>query len=133
MYFTEKPIQNWTRVSSDILGTVFPYVDCSVSVDALCAKLHEILQASGKWDGEAWGLVVTNADARAMELRCLMSAPDASIAWDLRYEVREKMIAHINATWPDALPKVRAEITGAGVETADDEPHEPPFERTTQG
>jgi hypothetical protein len=47
-----------------------------------------------------------------MEIRALMSAPDASIAWDLRCEVREKLIDFIQKRYPDSLPKVRGEIMG---------------------
>jgi small-conductance mechanosensitive channel len=32
-YFMEQSFQNWTRVSSDILGTVFLYVDYTMPVD----------------------------------------------------------------------------------------------------
>jgi hypothetical protein len=45
-----------------------------------------------------------------MELRALMSAADASAAWTLRCEVREKLIEFIKGKYPQALPKVRAEL-----------------------
>jgi small-conductance mechanosensitive channel len=34
-YFIEKPFQNWTRRTSDLLGTVFVYTDYSVPVEAV--------------------------------------------------------------------------------------------------
>ena len=55
-------------------------------------------------------LQVTNATERAVELRALMSAADASAAWDLRREVREKLISFVQKNYPQALPKVRAEL-----------------------
>lgn len=115
-YFTEKPFQNWTRVSSDILGTVYLYTDYTVPVHELRAELHRLLQASDLWDKKVWGLQVTNATERTMELRALMSAPDASAAWNLRCELREKLIDFVRKNYPEALPKVRAEInpTAAG-------------------
>ena len=39
-YFIEKPFQNWTRTSADILGTVFLQVDYGVPVDAVRAGAH---------------------------------------------------------------------------------------------
>jgi hypothetical protein len=39
-----------------------------------------------------------------------MSAADASIAWDLRCEVREKLIEFVQKSYPEALPKTRAEL-----------------------
>ena len=62
------------------------------------------------WDGKVWGLQVTNATEHTVELRALMSAPDASQAWDLRCHVREGLIEFVQRTYPDSLPRVRAEM-----------------------
>lgn len=109
-YFLEKPFQNWTRVSANLLGTVFLHVDYLLPVDEIRRALHDILTASDKWDGRVWGLQVTNAGERTVELRALMSAADAPTAWDLRCEVREKLLAFIRENHPDSLPRVRAEL-----------------------
>jgi hypothetical protein len=45
-----------------------------------------------------------------MQLRAIMSAPDASSAWNLRCEVRENLVEFIQQKYPNALPKLRAEI-----------------------
>jgi len=111
-YFMEKPFQNWTRVSADLLGTVYIYVDYTVPVQALRDELRRILESSDLWDGKVCGLQVTNASERTMELRALMSAADASAAWGLRCEAREKLIEFIRRQYPEALPRVRAEISG---------------------
>jgi hypothetical protein len=109
-YFIEKPFQNWTRVTADILGTVFIYVDYTVPIQTVREELHHILQDSKLWDEKVWGLQVTNTTEHTVELRALMSAPDASSAWDLRCGVREKLVEFIQKNYPDGLPKVRAEI-----------------------
>ena len=109
-YFIEKPFQNWTRVSADLLGTVIVYADYTIPVNELREEFHRILKDSNKWDGKVWGLQVTNATERTMELRALMSAADASAAWDLRCEVREKLIEFVQKNYPEALPKTRAEL-----------------------
>jgi small-conductance mechanosensitive channel len=109
-YFIEQPFQNWTRVSADLLGTVFLRVDYTVPLDALRAELTRILAASPHWDGKVNVLQVTDADARTMEVRALVSAADASIAWSLRCEVREKLIVFLQERYPDALPKLRAAV-----------------------
>ncbi|HDQ41585.1 MAG TPA: mechanosensitive ion channel [Desulfonatronum sp.] len=108
-YFMEKPFQNWTRVSADILGTVFLYTDYTIPVDQVRAELHRILQNNPLWDKRAWGLQVTNATDRTLELRALMSAEDAGAAWELRCDVREKLLAFIQDRYPQCLPKLRAE------------------------
>ena len=111
-YFTEKPFQNWTRIKSEILGTVFIYVDYTASAQKIREKYFEIVEQSKLWDGKVRNLQVTNTTERTMELRVLMSASDASAAWDLRCEVREKLIDYIQQNYPDALPKVRGEFLG---------------------
>jgi small-conductance mechanosensitive channel len=123
-YFTEKPFQNWTRVSAELLGTVFLYLDYTVPVAALRQELQRILQGSKLWNGKVGLVQVTDTTAQAMEIRLLLSADDASLAWDLRCEVREKMIAFIQAHYPESLPKIRGAIqpgqTGKDEEKAAD-------------
>ena len=109
-YFIEKPFQNWTRVTADILGTVYIYVDYTVSIDSVREELHRILKESELWDGKVCVLQVTNTSERTVELRALMSAADASTAWSLRCEVREKLIDFVRTKYPQALPKLRAEL-----------------------
>ena len=111
-YFIERPFQNWTRTTTNLLGTVFVYTDYTVPVEGVRAELHRILESSGMWDGKTWGLQVTNAGEHAIELRALMSAPDSSIVWDLRCHVREKLIGFLQERYPHSLPRTRAEIGG---------------------
>ena len=106
-YFIENSFQNWTRESSDILGTSFLYVDYSVPVDELRAELRRMVEASPLWDGKVCGLQVTNLSERTMELRCLMSSRNSSENFDLRCLVREKMIAYIREHYPTAFPTTR--------------------------
>ncbi|MHC4153610.1 MAG: mechanosensitive ion channel family protein [Planctomycetota bacterium] len=109
-YFIEKPFQNWTRTAADILGTVYIYADHTVSVDSIREQLHEILKDSEYWDGKVCVLQVTNTSDRTIELRALMSAADASAAWNLRCHVREKLVKFMQKKCPQALPRLRAEL-----------------------
>jgi len=107
-YFIERPFQNWTRSSADILGSVFLYVDYTVPLDALRAELTRLLETSRYWDGKVNVLQVTDAKERTLEIRALASAADASLAWDLRCEIREKLITFVQQKYPDSLPRLRA-------------------------
>ena len=111
-YFIEKPFQNWTRTSADILGSVFLHVDYGVPVDALRKELTRILEASPNWDRKVNVLQVTDAKERTLELRALASSSDASRSWDLRCEVREKLVAFVQANYPGSLPRLRATVDG---------------------
>jgi hypothetical protein len=109
-YFIEQPFQNWTRCSADILATVFLYADYTVPLDALRAELSRLLEASQYWDGKVNALQVTDAKEHTLEIRALASAADASLAWDLRCEIREKLVAFIQQNYPESLPRLRASL-----------------------
>jgi len=109
-YFLEKPFQNWTRVSADILGTIELHLDYSVPVEAVRQEFQRLLEASPLWDGKVSGVQVTDSTQTTMTLRPLMSAKNASDAWDLRCHVREKLIEFLQTHYPASLPRVRAEV-----------------------
>ena len=107
-YFIEKPFQNWTRErSSSLIGSVFLYVDYGAPVALIRDKLTEILKQSNKWDGATASLQVTDLKEGAMELRCLLSARAPGQTFDLRCEVREKLIDFLQREHPEALPRSR--------------------------
>jgi small-conductance mechanosensitive channel len=110
-YFIEKPFQNWTRQSPALIGSVMIYVDYTVPVERVREELTRIVSRSKLWDGQVVNLQVTDAKAETVELRALVSAANASAAWDLRCEVREALIAFLQREYPQALPKRRAEVT----------------------
>ena len=105
--FLEENFQNWTRSSSDLLGTAFVHVDRTADVPRVRAKLTEIVSADPLWDGRVCGLQVTDSFPTYLELRCLVSAADAGRAFDLRCNVREAITAYIVAEMPEALPRQR--------------------------
>jgi small-conductance mechanosensitive channel len=109
-HFIEKPFQNWTREGAAILGTVTLHVDYAADVDRIRNALTQVVQESKLWDGKVVNLQVTEASPRSMELRALVSATNASLAWDLRCEVREKLIAFLKAEMPESLPRDRTEV-----------------------
>ncbi len=111
-YFLETPFQNWTRQTSELLGTVFIHTDYTVPVEELRKEVTRILEGSELWDGRVAGLVVTEARERTVELRALMSAPDSGTAWDLRCQVREKLLDYLQKNYPESLPRIRIESPG---------------------
>ncbi|WP_163322456.1 mechanosensitive ion channel family protein [Draconibacterium mangrovi] len=106
-YFFEKPFQNWTRNTSEILGTVFLYTDYHVSFDALREELTRLLESTPLWDKRVNVLQVTDAKEYGVEIRVLVSAKDSPTAWDLRVFLREKMIEFIQKNYPESLPRTR--------------------------
>ena len=108
-YFIEKPFQNWTRRSAEILGSVFWYLDYTAPVDAMRKKLDEWVRESKHWDRKVALIQVTNTDKTTMEVRALVSSANSGANWDLRCEVREKMIAYLREHHPECLPRMRQE------------------------
>lgn len=109
-YFIEHPFQNWTRESSSLIGSVMLYVDYSAPIAEMRRKLEEIARATPLWDRRVVNMQVTDFQATTMQVRMLVSATNAGRAFDLRCEVREKMISWLQAEYPGALPRQRAEI-----------------------
>jgi small-conductance mechanosensitive channel len=113
-YFIEKPFQNWTKTTANILGTVFLYTDYKVPFEAIREELKSILEGTDLWDGENQNLQVTNATATNVEIRALMSARDSSTAWDLRVYVREQLITFLQENYPESLPHTRVFLKNEG-------------------
>lgn len=109
-YFIQKPFQNWTRSSADILGTTFFYMDYSVPIDKVREELTRLLESSPLWDKKVNVLQVTDTKERTIEIRALMSSRNSGEAFDLRCYVRENLIKFINDNYPESLPRTRAEI-----------------------
>ena len=109
-YFIEHPFQNWTRTSSELLATVMLWVDYTVPVEELRQELRRIVESTDKWKGNVCALQVTDASDRAVQLRALMDAPNAGMAWDLRCYVREKLIEFLQQRYPESLPRFRTDV-----------------------
>jgi hypothetical protein len=103
----DKPFQNWTRTTAEILGTVFIYTDFTIPVQQLRDKLTLLLNGHALWDVQVAVLQVSEFRERTMELRCLMSCRNAGQAFDLRCYIREHMIEYIRTTFPESLSKTR--------------------------
>jgi small-conductance mechanosensitive channel len=103
-YFIEKPFQNWTRTSSEILGTAFLWVGYGLPLEPLRAELRRVCEQAPQWDRRVCLIQVTDTSERAMQLRVLVSASDAGRAWDLRCLVRERLIEFIRREHPQYLP-----------------------------
>lgn len=106
-YFLEKPFQNWTRTSADILGSVYLYTDYTVPFQPLRDELTRLLSQTDLWDKKVNVLQVTDSKESTVEIRILVSAKNSPTAWDLRVYIREKMIEFIQKNYPESLPKTR--------------------------
>jgi small-conductance mechanosensitive channel len=109
-HFIEKPFQNWTRHSADLIGSVFLHTDYTVAVEEVRNELRRLLEANHLWDRKVCVLQVTDAKEQTIELRALVSAANAPMLWDLRCAVREGLIRFLQERYPEHLPRTRADI-----------------------
>jgi small-conductance mechanosensitive channel len=106
-YFIEKPFQNWSRVSTDLLGTVILHLDYQAPLGELRKELKRLVQNNPKWDGKVCGLQVTDTTQSAIVVRALVSSTNPGKLGDLRCEVREGLIDFLRREHPESLPKMR--------------------------
>lgn len=93
--FLEQPFENWTKVSPELLGTVTVFATYDVPFDAVRQELERIVKAHGLWDRQTVALQVTDSTEAGVRLRAVVSAADATALWDLRCDVREKLVSFL--------------------------------------
>ena len=76
-YFVEKPFQNWSRRSTEVLGTIYLYLDYQVPLGQLRAELKRLAELNPNWDKKVCGLQVTDTKENTIEVRALVSGSDA--------------------------------------------------------
>jgi small-conductance mechanosensitive channel len=118
--FLEESFQNWTRSTSQILGSVFWHLDPTTDVARMRAKLEEIVRADGRWDGRFFNLQVTDAKPDSIEVRALVTAKDAATAFDLRCAVREAMLQFIRTEMPESIARGRSMVAITAGAAADE-------------
>ena len=88
-----KVIQNWTIKDPTLLGIVMLYVDYTCDVDKVKKWVQEIVSQSPYSTKERVAAVqVVDFTEKSMVLRILGKGPDAPNTWNLRCEIREKLI-----------------------------------------
>ena len=107
------PFQNWTRTTSQIIGSVFLWVDYTTDLEPLRAEATRLAKASKDYDGRVCLLQVVETSERRMQLRLIVSSPSAGQNWDLRCLLREGLIAYLQRNQPHALPRVRMDLQRA--------------------
>ncbi len=107
-YFVEKPFQNWSRVSTDLLGAVVLYLDYQAPIGELRKELKRLVENNPKWDRKVCGLQVTDTKQTTIEVRALVSSTDPGKLSDLRCEVREGLIEFLCGNYPESLPRQRS-------------------------
>ncbi|QWT21941.1 mechanosensitive ion channel family protein [Bacillus sp. NP157] len=109
-YFIETPFQNWTRTSSQILGSVLLWFDYGLPLEPLRAEMERLCKSAPEWDGRVMVMQVVDSNDKSMQVRALMSSANSGKSFDLRCKVREGLIAFVRREFPAYLPRFRGDI-----------------------
>lgn len=95
-YFLDRPFENWSRGSQSLMLPLYFHADHRVDVERLREELKAILEASPDWDKAVPPILqVTEVDDRSIQLRALCSAANPTASWNLRCQVRERLLAFL--------------------------------------
>lgn len=103
-------IENWTIKDTSLIGSVMFYVDYACDVEKVKGWAKEIVAASPfSTDERLSGVQIVDFTEHAMAMRILVKGPDPGKTWDLRCEMREKLIKKFQeAGLP--LPQTRVSV-----------------------
>lgn len=119
-YFLEKPFQNWTKSTAQLLGAVKLYLDPSTHIGPIRQEFERLIKANRLWDGRVQVTQVTDTQRDAIEVRLLMSAKDSPTLFDLRCEIREAILDWLTQNQPEAFARTRlASPDGISITMAD--------------
>lgn len=102
-YFVATPFENWTRVGTELLGTVELDVDWRVPMEELRGRLKRLVESTDLWDGVESSIQVTDAVGGMAKARAVVSARNSGELWDLRCLVREDLVNYLRAQHPYAV------------------------------
>ena len=124
----ENPFQNWTRSTSQLLGTVLLWLDYRLPLAPLRDELMRVCKSAPEWDQRVSMIQVVDSNEHGMQIRALISAADASRRWDLSCRVREALIDFVQREYPECLPRARAEVGRAERHPESTQPAPPPVQ-----
>ena len=124
-YFTSSPFQNWTRHSSELIGSVELDLDWGVDPEAMRVELDRVLDLTDLWDGRVKVLQVTDAVGGWVRVRVLVTAVDAPTLFDLRCHVREHLVTWVRHHTA-SVPRQRVELLERPPEPGPGRPIDPP-------
>jgi small-conductance mechanosensitive channel len=107
-WFIENPFENWTRTSSQMLGTVVLHLNYATPIEPLREQARKIVGAAPEWDKRECKVQVEDTTEGTISVRILVSALHPQLLWDLRCRVREEMLAWLAREYPEFIPPIRA-------------------------
>ncbi|MFW6111933.1 MAG: mechanosensitive ion channel family protein [Candidatus Bipolaricaulota bacterium] len=109
-------VQNWSIKDPKLLAATIIYLDYGADIDKIRGWIKEAVQESDYWNGEGEpGVQVMDFTEKTIKVRALAWADDPPSAWNLRCEIREKLLDHFREEGLE-FPKFRVEMETPGYE-----------------
>ncbi len=89
--------ENWSMNSAHQIRPIVLYADYKVDVQKIREKFKELLENSENWDQDYPPVLqVVDVTEKAIKIRALCSAKDATTTWDLHCALREELVKFIS-------------------------------------
>jgi small-conductance mechanosensitive channel len=107
-WFIENPFENWTRTTSQMLGTVVLHLNYATPIAPIREQARKIVEAAPEWDKRECKVQVDDASEGTISVRIVVSSQHPQLLWDLRCRVREEMLSWLAREYPEFIPPMRA-------------------------
>ena len=105
-YFLEKPFRNWTKLSSEVVGSIKLFLDFRTPLQPLRNHLDSVLQREPLWNGKSKSVEITDIQESHMIVEVLVSANTPDDLRSLCVKVREDLIQYLIASKSFGLPNI---------------------------
>lgn len=113
---SKRIVQNWSIKDPKLLAATIIYLDYGADVEKVRNWIKEAAQESEYWSGEGEpGVQVMDFTEKTIKLRALAWTEDPPSAWNLRCEIREKLLDHFEEEGLE-FPRFRVEMEEPGYE-----------------
>ena len=103
-------VQNWSIKDPKLLAATIIYLDYGTDLSKVREWIIDAVKGSDYWNGEGDpGVQVMDFTEKTIKVRALAWADDPPSAWNLRCEVREKLLDHFQEEGLE-FPKFRVEM-----------------------
>jgi len=131
-FFLDQPFQNWTRESSALIAEVMLLADQRVPIAEIRTAVEDAVRAWPDWDGKLLKVEVNDVRERTVEIRCRISASNATEAVALKAAVREAFLGWLQREYPASLPRNGVEFMPPEAEPTPLAPRSRPAEQRVQ-
>jgi small-conductance mechanosensitive channel len=106
-YFLEKPFRNWTKLSSEVVGSIKLFLDFRTPLQPLRDRLDSVpLRGEPLWNGKLKSVEITDLRESHMVVEVSVSANTPDELRSLCVKLREDLIQYLAASKSFGLPDI---------------------------